>query len=322
MSLPEGRVDDTPRRRTPGDLVRAFAPPLRSPRFWVLQLMVFAIGALHDLLLVWLRDRDATLAVPPPVTSALFFIPVLYAALSFGVEGGVGTALLSTALLVPHWFLPDAMTPMHVWMEGGNLLVLNAVAVIVGKRVEHERRDRMRAERARGLAEMATSRYHALFGNHPSPVIITTASGRITETNEAAMRVFGDATTGRDLASLLGISLQALIDGSPRLEITTIEGEERLFVPDAHAISVGMSAELVQVCLVDITEQQRRQDEQRMFGVRLLAGGGAASDREGTPRRPAADTHVLVPGTRRRRGRRATPRRAPVPDRRTRGAGG
>ena len=270
MTSPEpGSTTSAMTSRKWASLVRMMIPPFRSPQFWLLQIMVFVIAATHDLLLAWLGHQDGPLAIPEPVTSALFFVPVLYAALFFGVQGAVGTALLSTVLVIPHWFTADSLTSVHVWIESGNLLVLNVIAVVVGRRVERERLARVHAERALTVAESATTRYQALFGTHPSPVVIADAAGSIVESNAAAAQLFGD-TKGQDLQTLLGVALADLLEQSSRLRLPTQEGEERLFLPNAQAISVGSGVELIQVCLVDITEQQRRQDEQRRFSLRLL----------------------------------------------------
>jgi signal transduction histidine kinase len=102
-------------------------------------------------------------------------------------------------------------------------------------------------------------------------VIIADADGVIVETNDAAARLLGEGALGRDLRRVLGTDASELVAGVPQLSVTTVEGEERLFAPSAQKISPQGTPSLVQVCLVDITEQHRRQEEQRRFGARLLA---------------------------------------------------
>lgn len=250
---------------------RAVRPPFDSPRFWVVQAAVVAIAALHDFVLVWLGSVEGPLEVPGPVTSVLLFVPVLYAALNFGMRGAVGTAVLSTLFIIPHWLMSNPLGSVHVWVEAGNLVVLNAVAVVVGIRVERERAARQHAEDALTSAEVATARYHALFGEHPAAVIITDGAGTVTETNAAAATLFGGRAAGAPLARLLGQDMPALLAGLPILSLTTSAGEERLYSPSAHVIQPDATTRLIQVCLVDITEQHRRQEEQRQFGARLLA---------------------------------------------------
>ncbi len=268
-----------------GEVLRGLWPPVRSVRFWVVQATVLLIAVLHDVVLVWLRARGGTLAVPGPVTSALLFIPVLYAALNFGVSGAVGTAVLSTLIIVPHWFLTGPISPMHVWMETGNLILLNAVAVVVGVGVERERRARRRAEQALTVAEVATARYQSLFGDHPAAVIITDADGVVSETNAAATRLFATASPGRRLGDVLGVGVPELLAGVPDLRLTTTDGEDRVFTPSAQLISPDAATRLVQIVLVDATERHRRHEEQRLFGARLITG------QEDERRRLAADLH-------------------------------
>lgn len=266
-------------------IYRAIAPPVRSYRFWVVQLAVLTIAALHDLVLVWLRDREDIVLVPGPVTSALLFVPVLYAALNFGVKGAVGTAVLSTLTIVPHWSADPASSSIHVWVEGGNVILLNAVAVLVGVRVERERIARRRAEDALTSAEVATARYYSLFDDHQAAVIIADADGVVSETNAAGARLLGDDTVGKQVPDLLGQNVPALLTGMPLLPLTTAEGEQRLFAPSAQIFSPDPASRLLQICLADVTEQQRRQQEQRMFSARLIAV------QEDERRRLAQDLH-------------------------------
>ncbi|AXG14424.1 hypothetical protein DN585_14320 [Intrasporangium calvum] len=266
-------------------IYRAIAPPVRSWRFWIVQAAVLTIAALHDLVLVWLRDGEDVILVPGPVTSALLFVPVLYAALNFGVKGAVGTAVLSTLTIVPHWPADSSWPSIHVWVEGGNLILLNAVAVVVGVRVERERRARRRAEDALTAAEVATARYYSLFDDHQAAVLIADADGVVSETNAAGTRLLGDDTVGRGLRDLLGQNVPALLTGMPVLPLTTTDGEQRLFAPSAQVFSPDAGSRLVQVCLADVTEQHRRQEEQRLFSARLIAV------QEDERRRLAQDLH-------------------------------
>lgn len=265
--------------------LRAIAPPIHSGRFWVVQASVLTIAALHDLVLVWLREREDFVLVPGPVTSALLFIPVLYAALNFGVKGAVGTSVLSSITIIPHWPATSPWSSIHVWVEAGNLILLNAVAVVVGIRVERERSARERAENALTTAEVATARYYALFDDHQTAVLIAGADGIVAETNAAGATLLGQDAVGKDLQELLGHPAAELLAGIPLLPLRTAGGEERLFAPSAQIVSPDPSSRLVQVCLADVTEQHRRHEEQREFSARLIAV------QEDERRRLAQDLH-------------------------------
>jgi hypothetical protein len=99
---PEG-VDTAAVRHHVRTLRGRFRSRLRDPRFWVVQLLVIAISAAHSLL-----EATHRLGVLPdlallPVST--FFIPIVYAALNFGVEGGVATALWASVLTLPNLIL-------------------------------------------------------------------------------------------------------------------------------------------------------------------------------------------------------------------------
>jgi signal transduction histidine kinase len=140
---PEG-VDTAAVRHHVRTLRGRFRSRLRDPRFWVVQLLVIAISAAHSLL-----EATHRLGVLPdlallPVST--FFIPIVYAALNFGVEGGVATALWASVLTLPNlilWHSP-AQRPGVVLQ----LLLLIAIGYVVARRVDFETAAKERAEAA------------------------------------------------------------------------------------------------------------------------------------------------------------------------------
>ncbi|MHA6511947.1 sensor histidine kinase [Tessaracoccus sp. Z1128] len=223
--------------------------------------MTWAI--VHDVVLVLLH-WDHVAGVPSPTTSVLLLIPVMYAALNFGVRGGIGIALWATALVVPHWFLSPQFSAAHVWVEVGYLVVLYAVAVVVGQRVEREQRARQNAEAALTSARRAEARYYTLFEDQPAPVLISDLSGRLVEANTAAKRLLGTVVPRGNVAELLGVDLEVLLQGNRSfLTLTTGGNGEVLLMPTAHRLEDADGTAMVQIVLTDITEQHRRQEEQR-----------------------------------------------------------
>ena len=128
--------------------VRTFLPPVRSVQFWIVQAGVLSVALLHDIVLVDIPGSRHAFGVADAMTSALLLIPVIYAALNFGVRGSIATAAWATALIAPHWWLMDDLSGTHLVIELGNLAVIYAVAIVVGQRVESEQRARHRAEAA------------------------------------------------------------------------------------------------------------------------------------------------------------------------------
>lgn len=245
-------------------------PPVRDPRFWIVQAGILTWAIVHDVVLVLLH-WDHVAGVPSPTTSVLLLIPVMYAALNFGVRGGIGTALWATALVVPHWFLSPQFSAAHVWVEVGYLVVLYAVAVVVGQRVEREQRARQNAEAALTSARRAEARYYTLFEDQPAPVLISDLSGRLVEANTAAKRLLGTVAPKGNVAELLGVDLEVLLQGNRSFLTLTAGGNgEVLLMPTAHRLEDADGTAMVQIVLSDITEQHRRQEEQRVFARRVL----------------------------------------------------
>ena len=100
-----------------GGVMESFRPlrvPWNSPRFWTIQAGVLTVMAFHTLLLRVLPAQDLA-SIPRPVTSSLMLIPVLYAALTFGVTGAIATATWATTLFAIHWIfeLTDKSGKVH-----------------------------------------------------------------------------------------------------------------------------------------------------------------------------------------------------------------
>lgn len=245
-------------------------PPVRDARFWLVQAGILTWAIVHDVVLVLLH-WDHRADIPSPTTSVLLLVPVLYAALNFGVRGGIGTALWATVLVVPHWFFTPEFSAAHMSIEIGYLLVLNAVAVVVGQRVEREQRARQRAEAALTSARRAEARYYTLFEGQPAPVLITDLAGQLVEANTAAKRLLGRAAPAGSAMDLLGTSLEALLHRpQSSLTLTTPDDGDAMLMPTAHRLEDADGTAMVQIVLSDITEQHRRQEEQRVFARRLL----------------------------------------------------
>jgi two-component system, NarL family, sensor histidine kinase DegS len=132
----------------------SFRERLRDRRFWMVQVAVLAIAATHttiETMGVLEGVRDLYLL---PVST--YFIPVLYAALNFGLEGALPTALWCVLLTAPNIvFLHHGAGRIGVVMQLTFLVLLGAMVAI---RVDKERRAKLAAEDAnRRLAEVQSS---------------------------------------------------------------------------------------------------------------------------------------------------------------------
>jgi signal transduction histidine kinase len=258
----------TPLGAVPGrvqDAVGSLGLPLTSWRFWVVQTGVLLVAFLDEIVLDFLRFLPP-FDIPRSTVTALLLIPVIYAALNFGVHGAVGTALWATALMCPDWLFIGGLTPANAWVEIGNLAILNGVAIIVGQRVESEGQARLRAEGALRDSEVAESRYRALFDEQHAPVLVTDATGVVTEANAAATSLLGPDAPGRPLSDLVGTAVTPILLGA----VARLPVGNRVFLPNARTLDVGSGQRLVQIVLVDLTEEEHRAREQQAYAAHLL----------------------------------------------------
>ncbi len=246
-------------------LVRALRPPWSAGRFWVVQFGVLLVAILDEVLFDDMRVQPP-FGIPRSSITALLLVPVIYAALNFGVRGAVATALWATVLLVPDWLLISGVTGTSTWIEVANLIIVNTVAVVVGQRVEHEKHARQRAEDALRASELAEDRYRALFDEQHAPVLVANAAGVITEANAAAAHLFGSRVTGRPLRELLPTPVPSLLNHSD----DRVAVQDRILVPRARSLEVGAGEQLLQIVLVDVTEEERRAREQQAYAAHLV----------------------------------------------------
>jgi len=186
--------------------VRVTPPPVRRRAFWAVQALVFLIAATHTLL-----ETTVKVEFPPElylVPTSLFFIPVVYAALRFGVRGSVPTALWSIVLTMPNvLLLHDGPARLGIlWQE----TILLAIAVFVGLRVDRERAALAEMEAREDARRSIDERYQNLFGNAVEAVLVIDPEGRIEEANAAAGRLLDrplEEIVGRDVARVAGAEI-------------------------------------------------------------------------------------------------------------------
>lgn len=188
--------------------VRMSLPPIRRREFWMVQALVLGIAAVHTLLETALRVE-----FPEPlylIPTSFFFIPVVYAALTFGVRGSVATALWSILVTLPNiLLLHEGASRLGVLWQLGILLTL---AVFVGLRVDQERLARAQAEAREQERESSEERYRALFDGAAEAVFVIADDGVIEAANDAAARLLGadlGTIVGRQASEVLGTVIGA-----------------------------------------------------------------------------------------------------------------
>jgi two-component system, NtrC family, sensor histidine kinase HydH len=82
------------------------------------------------------------------VLRRLYYLPILFAAFSGGVRGGVAVAVFASLIYFPHAFLSlVAQDPGDALEKGLEILLYNIVAVVAGLLVDRERAERGKQER-------------------------------------------------------------------------------------------------------------------------------------------------------------------------------
>jgi two-component system sensor histidine kinase DegS len=117
---------------------------LRDRRFWLIQALVVAISIVHTALEIRhsLGSKPSLYLIPV----STYFVPVMYAALNFGLEGAMPTVLWCWIVTTPNIiFLHHGAERWGVLMQLGILL---AVAALVASRVDRQRQAKLRAEAA------------------------------------------------------------------------------------------------------------------------------------------------------------------------------
>ena len=87
---------------------------------------------------VWVHD----------VLRRLYYLPILFAAFSVGLRGGVAVSVFASLIYFPHAFLSlVARDPGDVLEKGLEILLYNIVAVVAGMLVDREREERAKQQR-------------------------------------------------------------------------------------------------------------------------------------------------------------------------------
>jgi len=257
------------------NLLRGWSPPIRRREFWAVQVLVIAIAGGHALL------ETLGPTVEPPalylLPTSLYFVPVVYAALNFGLRGSLATALWSAVLTFPNTVL------LHEGLErigeAWQMSIVLAVAAFVGQRVDRETKARRDAEERELERRSSEARYRGLFDNAAEAVLLLDPEGTIVEANATAAELLGrsvDGLHGAALGAVVGAkTAHQLLHGSPSTGVALPArpgGRTRWVEPIAYAPN-GASEHGVQTQLMlhDVTVQHERQRDLEAYARQTLA---------------------------------------------------
>jgi two-component system sensor histidine kinase DegS len=268
MKAASSVAQEWPWRQGIGAVWESFRRRLADARFWVIQAMIAAITVIHYV--VESVPVDESISVVHHVPVILYLLPVVYASLYYGWEGGVLTAIWAGLLTVPS-ILTSHREDFHWVGEAGQVGVTLAVGTVLAWRVKLESEQRQRAERTSRELSVSERKYRSIFENAEDPIVVCDADGNVVAANDALARIAGYVST-------LGLSAKDLFgeDGGKRLVSDTAGGQIRLAlrrkdgpvaIVDAArtVLESDDGSTTVQAILRDVTEQERRHEDMRAY---------------------------------------------------------
>ena len=269
-------AQEWPWRHGPVAVWQSFRRRLSDPRFWGVQFMVAAITALHYTVEAFPVDDSISVVHHIPVI--LYLLPVVYASLYYGWEGGVLTAIWCGLLTVPSMVISHR-TDYHWTGEVGQVGVTLVVGVVLAWRVKLEAEQRQRAERTSQELTLSEQKYRSIFENAGDPILICSRGGTIVASNEALSTLTGAQATlaATSVADLFGDEgarqLTAAAQTAGQLRLTLKREDGTTAIVDAACTSLGDAEDsTVQLILHDVTEQEQTHQAMRAY-VREVTKG-------------------------------------------------
>jgi PAS domain S-box-containing protein len=258
------------------EFVRSWQPPIRRREFWAVQLFVLMIAGGHLLVEMSNDSLHGALAYIP---TSLFLIPVVYAALNFGLHGSLPTALWSAVISVPNVALFHEGTDQlgEIWQIG----LVVAVAAFVGQRVDREKRARRDAEEREQARRASEAKYRGIFDNVVEPILLLNQAGVIENANQAAGSLFSAdpaALRGRQISELMDIDLDFGAARATSDEVPVIRplsgasaGRPAWVEPVLIPLADSEGPARIQLMLRDLTSQHERQQELEAYARQTTA---------------------------------------------------
>ncbi len=232
-------------------------PPFKDKHFWFLQALLLLIVVSH-----YLADMNGLLRTSPfpaSLTVGFLLIPISYAAVVYGLRGSIGTAIWSFILWLPDLVLPDDKGQPYA--DLAEFVLVFAVAIFVGYRLDEEKRARKRAEEAENLHQSLSKQYQNLFNANSSPVLLVDTNNKVYELNEAAKQLSENSKVGVRLDEL-GITSLAQKEFSVGNRIFSL-----LSTPIGSHAENSNSFQLV---LSDITEEFQKSKDAQIYAREVL----------------------------------------------------
>ena len=262
-------AQEWPWRHGPAAVWQSFRRRLYDPRFWAVQLMVAAITALHYSVESFAVDDSISVVHHIPVI--LYLLPVVYASLYYGWEGGVLTAITCGLLTVPSIAISH-QSDYHWTGEVGQVGVTLVVGVVLAWRVKLEAEQRHRAERTSQELAVSEQKYRSIFENAGDPILVCNRDGAIVAANEALATLTGAQATleTMSVSDLFGDEgarqLTAAAQTAGQLRLTLKREDGSTAIVDAACTSLGDAKDsTIQAILHDVTELEQTHQAMRAY---------------------------------------------------------
>lgn len=261
---------------------RRIVSGLANPRVALVEAFVLAIFVGNEML-IGERGTTRSGAVVDLAVEALFLVPILYAALNFGVAGSLLTGGWVSLLIIAGDIAVDLANrrPLEAGSDALMMVILDAVAVFVGWRMAVE--------------QNARDRYWDLFDSNAAPILIVSGDGAVLEANAAARRTLApaplgagagrrpDQLVGRTLEGLFGRTAPQSLAGASALVTPLGSSTQLRAVPSQFRSQRGETQ--LQIIFTSPTEEMRREQEAAAYARRVLAS------QEDERRRVAQELH-------------------------------
>jgi signal transduction histidine kinase len=278
--------------------------PWSDSPFWLLQLAVLALALIRLAVTVAFHLDPRSIGVEFS-TLAIFVVPVVVASLNYGLSGGLFTASWITVLSIPRFVDASGRDKTSaLWAEALQLVVLFALALLIGQRVTSQAKAQVQAEASLAARLRAEALYQDIFESNRSPILIVDAAGLVISANPAADHAFGAGATGgpsaamgRRLVDVVGPDASALVlgklvsddapvaagadrtagrepDGDLRVPPVAFDvaGETILYRPTATLVGPRGGDRRMQVIFEDVTAETRRHDLMEAFANQVVLG--------------------------------------------------
>lgn len=215
---------------------------LRHRRFWEIQVLMAVATATH-----YAVEMAGTPAETPvhDLAISLYMFPLLYAALSFGWEGTLMTALLGVLLTSPSTWIWEHSGGL--WMaELAELGMIMGVGLIVAWRVDIESKQRLIAQRRSAslklLNSVAEVLSNTLDAERQLPKVADEVHGAMGLQSIMVALRGNSGEADAVIAASAGRSVESLIEGM-RTAMTDYASEETVVRPDGRTAIVVLHSE-------------------------------------------------------------------------------